>query len=68
LSHIFDIGVWEYPWAKGIEHLTEVGGRVAGPRLVEVVFIGVLECGGEVAQDAEKRGAAFNYGVGGGER
>jgi hypothetical protein len=41
---------------------------VAGPGPVEVIFIGVLECGGEVVRDGEGRGAVFNYGVGGGER
>jgi hypothetical protein len=48
LSHVFDIGIWEHPWAKGVEHLNKAGGRAVGLGPVEVVFIGVLECGGEV--------------------
>jgi hypothetical protein len=68
LSHVFNISIWEYPWSKGTECPNEAGGRAVGPGLVEVIFIGVLECGGEVVQGGEGRGAAFNYGMGGGER
>jgi hypothetical protein len=67
LSHVFNIGIWEHPWAKGVEHRSKVGGRAAGLGPVEVVFIGVLECGGEVVRGGEARGAAFNYRMGGGE-
>jgi hypothetical protein len=45
-----------------------VGGRPAGPGPVEVIFIGVLECGGEVVQDGEGRGVVFNDRIGGGEK
>jgi hypothetical protein len=68
LSCVFDIGIWENPRAKGAEHLNEVGGRAVGLGLVEVIFIGVLECSREVVWDREGRGAAFNYRMGGGER
>jgi hypothetical protein len=41
---------------------------VAGPGPVEVVFIGVMESGGEGVRDREGRGAAFNDRMRGGER
>jgi hypothetical protein len=68
LSHVFDIGIQEHLQAKGMKHLNEAAGRAVGPGLVEVIFIGVLEYGGEVVRDGERRGAIFNYGIGGGER
>jgi hypothetical protein len=68
LSRIFDIGVREHLWAKGAERLNEAGGRAAGPGPLGVVFIGVIECSGEVVLDGECRGAAFNDGMRGRER
>jgi hypothetical protein len=68
LSCVFDIGIWEHLWAKGAECPNEVGGRAAGPGLVEVIFIGVMECSGEVVRDGEGRGVVFDDGMRGGER